>query len=423
MRSDGTTNLRRAKSIKIGFLSGVTAPAHEGANVLLTKVRYSNQTEGISLLKSVFTSALDEMKLKEQVGSVINNTWQLNEALRETAEDIAKDESITDKQEALRQSVNEYIMTLQTAVMGSIMSKAKKTEDGVEFPASDYAYVPDVEKPSTWKLRLTSTPGGEPDARIVGAAVAALGKGFRGNKVEIPEADLEKVINKVRAAWLKANPEKTTEDLPSVLEKQNMSELEKYKSLAEMSDIHKTYHNNLPECDQESFRKMASEARDATIEMAKPPVDESFETLTGQTVSKSKSGDLYQVLKSQDLELRKARKESELNKALNTVNAEFTHLPGTPVEKANQLIAINAMPESIRDEVLKQMRQSDALWKARRDPAAPLGDKTGDDKTKMEALITEWVRANPGKTRSQAMQAISNTPEGKKLNAAIRGEE
>ena len=92
-----------------------------------------------------------------------------------------------------------------------------KTEAGVEFPASDYAYVPDPEKPSTWKLRLTSKPGGKPDPKIVGAAVAALGKGFRGKKVQIPEDDLPKVKAKVRAAWKKANPDKGADEMPDVI--------------------------------------------------------------------------------------------------------------------------------------------------------------------------------------------------------------
>lgn len=97
------------------------------------------------------------------------------------------------------------------------MAKPMKTEDGVAFPASDYAYVPDPETPSTWKLRLTKTPGGTPDAGIVGAAAAALGPGYRGQKVEIPEADLAKVKARVRAAWKQANPDKRPTEMPEAL--------------------------------------------------------------------------------------------------------------------------------------------------------------------------------------------------------------
>lgn len=92
-----------------------------------------------------------------------------------------------------------------------------KGEADGDYPASDYAYVPDPQHPSEWKLRLTSSPGGDPDASIVGAAVAALGKGFRGNKVQIPAGDLPKVKAKVRAAWLKANSDRTEADLPPIL--------------------------------------------------------------------------------------------------------------------------------------------------------------------------------------------------------------
>ena len=95
--------------------------------------------------------------------------------------------------------------------------KATKREDGKDFPASAYAYVPDATKPSTWKLRLTRTPGGGPDAGIVGAAIAALGKGFRGQKVQIPAADLAGVKAKVRTAWKKANPDKKPADMPAAI--------------------------------------------------------------------------------------------------------------------------------------------------------------------------------------------------------------
>lgn len=97
------------------------------------------------------------------------------------------------------------------------VTEAKKTEDGKDFPSSDYAYVPDAAKPSTWKLRLSATPGGGPDTGIVGAAAAALGAGFRGNKVEIPEADLSRVKAKVRSAWHRANPGKSADDMPDSL--------------------------------------------------------------------------------------------------------------------------------------------------------------------------------------------------------------
>lgn len=420
MRTDGTTNLRRAKNMKIGFLSGVTAPAHEGANSKIMKVK--STTEGERLLKSVFTAALAERQLQEKVSDIISNSWPLNDALREAAEDIAKDDTITDKNAALSQAVNEYILAMQVAATGKLM-KAKKTEAGVEFPASDYAYVPDAESPSTWKLRLTSTPGGEPDTRIVGAAVAALGEGFRGNKVEIPESDLPGVITRVKSAWLKANPEKSNDDLPDVLKKSentDMSELEKYKALAKMSDVHKTYHDNLPESEQEGFRNMEPTARDAVIAMTH---DEQFVTLTGETVIKSKAGSLYIVLKSQDEELRKARVEVNKQKARERVIKDFADLPGTEEEKIQQVLALESLDPTVREGVEKQLTQANDLWKQRRNPATGINQITGDAKTQMAKLIDDWMVAHPGKKRTDAMKAVSATAEGKKLNDQMRGAE
>lgn len=117
----------------------------------------------------------------------------------------------------LRKGRREELALRVQETWGEVTFATKSEGSDGDFPSSDYAYVPDPDKPSTWKLRLTSTPGGAPDAHIVGAAVAALGKGFRGNKVEIPEADLAAVKIKVKAAWKKANPDKVDEDIPAVI--------------------------------------------------------------------------------------------------------------------------------------------------------------------------------------------------------------
>ena len=418
MRTDGTTHLRRARSMKIGFLSGVTKPAHEGANALMLKSH--GETPGVTLLKSAFSAALAEQQLSEQVNQFLCNSWVLNEALRESAEDIAKDDSVTDKQAALRDAVNEYIITLQQAA-GISLNKAKggKTEDGEVFPASDYAYVPDPEKPSTWKLRLTSTPGGKPDSRIVGAALAALGPGYRGNKVEIPEADLAGVKTKVRAAWKELHPDQEIPQVLKTAEEIEMSELEKYKALAEMSDTHKAYHDTLAETDQEAFRKMDATARDALVVMAKQ-ADESFTTLAGQEVKKSAAGAMYDVLKTQDEQIRKAQTEAALAKAERVVNTDYANIPGEIVQKTAMVMALDKLPEADRTFLVEKLKQADALWKARKDPAAPVG---GKGSTALEDMISEYMKNNPGKTRAQAMQAVASTKKGLEAIETMRGDE
>lgn len=69
-------------------------------------------------------------------------------------------------------------------------SQKTKKVDGAEHPASDFAYVPDPEKPSTWKLPIFN-------AHHVGAALAAMTSDYRGHEVEIPEKDRKKVMMRI----------------------------------------------------------------------------------------------------------------------------------------------------------------------------------------------------------------------------------
>lgn len=96
------------------------------------------------------------------------------------------------------------------------VTKATKTEDGAEYPPEAFAYVPDPDKPSTWKLRLWESPDLKLTARQVGMTVAALGAGFRGQRVQIPSADLPGVKNKVLAAW-KETHDAEHDEIPEAL--------------------------------------------------------------------------------------------------------------------------------------------------------------------------------------------------------------
>lgn len=97
-----------------------------------------------------------------------------------------------------------------------LVEKPMKTEDGVQFPKEAYAYVPDPQKPSTWKLRLWEDPSKKETPKQVGAAIAAFSPGgFRGQKVQIPTEDRGKVKAKIRAAWKRVNPDKEPEDMPA----------------------------------------------------------------------------------------------------------------------------------------------------------------------------------------------------------------
>jgi hypothetical protein len=94
-----------------------------------------------------------------------------------------------------------------------------KTEDGKRYPAKAFAYAPDPEKPSTWKLRMWDSPTEKETPEQIGRAVAALSPtGFRGNRVQIPREDMLEVKRKVRQAWMKANRNKKDKpDLPEAI--------------------------------------------------------------------------------------------------------------------------------------------------------------------------------------------------------------
>lgn len=82
--------------------------------------------------------------------------------------------------------------------------RAFKTEGGVKFYASDYAYVPDASKPSTWKLRLAEDrPGNVTVAQLGRAAAAFSSGGFRGNRVQLPKGAVAAAKSKIRAAYRK----------------------------------------------------------------------------------------------------------------------------------------------------------------------------------------------------------------------------
>ena len=100
--------------------------------------------------------------------------------------------------------------------LAQLEEQARKTEDGQRFPAAAYAYVPDPEKPSTWKLRLWETLDKKVTVRQLGRAAAAFSPGgFRGQRVRIPAADVAKVKAKIRAAYRRLGVE--SEDIPRSL--------------------------------------------------------------------------------------------------------------------------------------------------------------------------------------------------------------
>jgi hypothetical protein len=97
--------------------------------------------------------------------------------------------------------------------------KKTQTENGTAYPATAYLYVPDPATPSTWKLRYKNFVDGklQIDPEQLGKAVAAFSPGgFRGQKVDMPEADKTKVLAKIKSIYTKTLKVKEA-DMPETL--------------------------------------------------------------------------------------------------------------------------------------------------------------------------------------------------------------
>jgi len=113
-----------------------------------------------------------------------------------TAEQQAKANKLLEAEQAQPELV--------TALVGELREAAlMKTVDGHKYPAKAFAYAPDPQKPSTWKLLLWQAEEGMTRAQVGRAAAALSPGGFRGQRVQIPSGDLATVKAKLRAAYSK----------------------------------------------------------------------------------------------------------------------------------------------------------------------------------------------------------------------------
>jgi hypothetical protein len=135
-------------------------------------------------------------------------------------------DSSFDSEESLRGHMNSTGHSDEDGDEPTEKAAPMKTENGQSFPKSAYAYTPS-DQPSDWKLRLWESPEAKETPAQVGRAIAALGKGFRGNKVEIPSDDLPAVKRKVAAAYKRVNPNK---EVPDVLKRDEVGTVRRLAS-------------------------------------------------------------------------------------------------------------------------------------------------------------------------------------------------
>lgn len=208
---------------------------------------------------------------------VTQTSYQITDGkmeLSEEAENALEEGMLTLAKSCLeKQEVQDMLIDL--------ISKAATKKEGSEtLSASAYAYVPDATKPSTWKLRID-------DANHTRAAVAALGEGFRGNKVSIPSADLPAVKRKVAAAYKKFFPD--AKELPSILKS-------KEEVLALQEEIQKAV--------KEAEEILKSQIADLTVELEKAKGEiEAFKQEKAEAITKARKEKLAAVLPEEKVDV------------------------------------------------------------------------------------------------------------------------
>lgn len=137
-----------------------------------------------------------------------------------------------------------------TNFMGDMTKAVTKREGGVDYPASDFAYVPDRNKPSSWKLRLAEgKPGNITKAQLGRASAAFSSGGFRGNKVQVPSGAMSGIKARIRREYSKLGVK--PDEIPESIRKESFyvwysKETSQYRWLAIYSNRYRD-NDNPPE--------------------------------------------------------------------------------------------------------------------------------------------------------------------------------
>lgn len=237
-------------------------------------------------------TSFSQLESSLSLGDISQDVFYLTSTFRNLLNNVISNESITDKISAIKNLAKEFSDRMdalisaydqsatQSAEQKSLFDKTKemfagffkeqtfKTDGGMKFHASDYAYVPDKTKPSTWKIRLTEKPGAAPTKAQLGRAAAAMSSGgFMGNQAKIPSSAKAAVKAKIRAAYRKLGV-KDSEIPDAVKEKHGLMIIKeadgRYRWFAQYSNAYRDDDNPseiLKESAHERFVSLVDEGK------------------------------------------------------------------------------------------------------------------------------------------------------------------
>lgn len=179
----------------------------------------------------------------------------------ETIKKIGEDIGITDLLEKIMQAGEKRTAILDES--GYQSKQVKKTEEGVEYPARCYAYVPDAEQVSTWKLQLCNEDLEITREQLGHAAAAFSEGGFRGERVDLPRDEVGKVKRRIRSEYEKLGVER--ENMPEGIKEMDAEKIDvDEKEDKELASILRELAEAIAQIDDDDMREpMAAMISDA----------------------------------------------------------------------------------------------------------------------------------------------------------------
>lgn len=358
MRFDGKSNKQRAKAFKLTELSGVTTPAHTGADVTIFKVGAEDKAAALAMRRKQWR--------KDNPGKPDTD---MPEELQKFADLFKSAFSDAVAEEQAKRQVD-----LQTrAVWDTIWLNECALREAIEMAAES----------------------GEPIKPIISDFVMNLAQSLLTNEDPAMSAELQKQLDEANAQLAVRTAE------------------------AGMNDAQKAYYGTLDETAKASFRALDSSTRDVMVSTAKAG-DETI-NFNGAEIKKSAVGDAtFQILKSQQEEIATQKEASTVAKFTDMAkSADFVTLPGDVTVKAAALRAIDGLPETAKAAVTAMLKAGNEAMKARHAPAGAHVDLEGlSAQDKLDSMAKAYAATN-NTTFEQASVKVMETAEGVELYKLI----
>lgn len=167
------------------------------------------------------------------------------------------------------------------------------------------------------------------------------------------------------------------------------AEVETLTLISKMNDASKAHYESLSTDEAKAeFLKLSGEDQEAMVKMSQTQ-EETYTTVGGQTIVKSKAGDMFDVIKSQDEELRKSRENQAFAKAREEVGENIPNVPGEATAKVKAWQALEKLSAEEREYITTTLKAADALWKDRK---APAGEQGAGDELSADAKLEKLAK-------------------------------